>query len=177
MMKHLFKFIFASLLLVVCSTAHVKAQSEIDSTTIITKGDKVPAFSFVDNEGNTHEISEYKGKTIMLVFFATWCGPCRAELKELNNEVLPPFMDDENFEIMIFGREHSQEEVSKFKYDNQYLMPFYADPDRSIFAKFATAYIPRCFIINAKGKVVFNSVGYSEDVKTEMQKTLKEQLN
>lgn len=156
---------------------HLIAQTEIDSTTLISKGDMVPQFTFKNEKGELQNISEYEGKTVMVVFFATWCGPCREELKELNNIVLPPYKGHANFEIMIFGREHNQQEVNKFKNDNNYFMPFYEDPERKIYSKFATSYIPRCFIINANGKVIFNSVGFNEEIKEGIQATLQEELN
>ncbi len=158
----------------ICS--NLSGQNATDSTTLVHKGDKVPAFSFLDETGTMQHMASYRGKTVMLVFFATWCGPCRKELQALHNHVLPPYKGNKNFEVLIFGREHSQEEVSKFKNDHNYFMPFYADPDRKIYSLFATSYIPRCFIIDPEGTVLFTSVGFSEAIETEMRSTLKKQL-
>ena len=37
----------------------------------------------VDQNGNTHKLSDYKGKTVFLNFWATWCPPCRAEMPDI----------------------------------------------------------------------------------------------
>jgi peroxiredoxin len=55
------------------------------------QGRPAPDITLTDIEGNTHKLSDYRGKEVMLVFFATWCGPCKLEiphLKELR-ETMP----------------------------------------------------------------------------------------
>ncbi|MFN2314251.1 MAG: TlpA family protein disulfide reductase [Bacteroidales bacterium] len=47
----------------------------------ITKvGQNVPDFSFITIDGKKYQMSELKGRTVLLVFFATWCSPCMKEL-------------------------------------------------------------------------------------------------
>ena len=53
-------------------------------------GKEAPDFTFHDLAGKTHKLAEYRGKNIMVVFWATWCGPCHAEIPhliELRNEI------------------------------------------------------------------------------------------
>lgn len=149
-----------------------------DSTTLVNEGSKAPDFTFETPDGKTKKLSDLKGKVVWINFFATWCPPCRKELPHLQTEVYKKHKDNKNFELLIIGREHSWEEVNKFKADNQYIMPFYPDTKREIFSKYATQNIPRNFIIDKNGKIIIASTGFKEEdfneIITKVEDLLKE---
>jgi hypothetical protein len=76
----------------------------------------------------------------------------------------------------IFGREHNWEEVNKFKSDNKFSMPFYPDPDRKIYSKFAGQYIPRNFLLSPEGKILFSSIGFDEKDFKSLKEMIEIQL-
>ena len=78
-------------------------------------GQDIPEFSFTTLEGHSASISDYKGQTVLINFFATWCGPCRNELPHLQKEVYDKYKNNNDFVLLILGREHNWEEVNKFK--------------------------------------------------------------
>jgi peroxiredoxin len=80
----------------------IKAQVTIDDVIKVRKywdpaftewfGKQAPNFDLTDVEGKDHKLSNYKGKTVMVVFWATWCGPCRKEIPgliSLRKEISP----------------------------------------------------------------------------------------
>lgn len=146
-----------------------------EETTLVKKMEPVPEFSFEKSPGKNQNISELKGKTVLITFFATWCGPCRQELPHIQSEIFNKYKNDSNFEILIFGREHNWEEVNKFKADNKFSMPFYPDPERKIYAKFAGQYIPRNFLISPEGKVIYSSIGFNEKDFKELKELIEAQ--
>jgi thiol-disulfide isomerase/thioredoxin len=99
---------------------------------------------------------------VWINFFATWCGPCRQELPHLQKEVYNKLKNNKNFELIILGREHSWEEINKFKIEQKFDMPFYPDTGRKVFSLYAKQNIPRNFIIGKDGKVAVSSVGFTE---------------
>jgi peroxiredoxin len=133
-----------------------------DEFTLVKVGDAAPDFSFSTENGQTKKLSELKGKIVWINFFATWCGPCRQELPHLQKEVYDKLKNNKNFELIILGREHSWEEINKFKTNNKFNMPFYPDTARKVFSLYAKQNIPRNFVIGKDGKIAVCSTGFTE---------------
>ncbi len=166
----LHKFLF---LVLIFTAFNGFAQEE---TTLVQLSESVPAFEFEKSPGIKQSISELKGKTILITFFATWCAPCRKELPFIQSDIYNKYKNNPNFKLLIFGREHSWDEVNKFKSENKFTMPFYPDPERKIYAKFAGQYIPRNFLISPEGKIIFSSVGFDEKDFKALKESLEKQL-
>lgn len=151
----------------------IKAQ---DAASLVKTGDKVPAFLFEIEKGKTISITDYKGKIVWINFFATWCGPCRAELPLLHKQVWEKHKNDAAFSLLIFGREEGWQKVTDFKNANQFTFPMLPDENRDIFKLFATQSIPRNIIIDKDGTIVYQSVGFSETEFAEAKKVLEKLL-
>lgn len=108
----------------------------------------------------------------MINFFATWCGPCREELPELQKQVWEKYRENKKFALIVIGREHSQQEVADFKREAGFTMPFAPDPERQVYKLFATEFIPRTYVIDAEGKIAFQGMGWTPERFAEMTKTI-----
>lgn len=147
-----------------------------DEFTLAKKGSKVPDFEFEKSPGIKANISGYEGKTVLITFFATWCGPCRQELPEIQKQIYQRYKDNPKFELLIFGREHSWKEITDFKKETKFDLPFFPDTERKIFAKFAGQNIPRNFLISKTGEIIYSSVGYEPAEFAKLKSAVEAQL-
>jgi thiol-disulfide isomerase/thioredoxin len=154
----------------------MNTSAQTDTAAIVKAGDRMPAFKIVN--GDEVLLSEvYKGKTIWINFFATWCPPCRKELPELKTQVWDKYKSDPGFVLLVIGREHSKDELLKFIESTGFDLPFYPDKDRAIYKLFAKSIIPRNVLIDHTGKVIYSGSGYQEEEFLKIIGLLEAELN
>jgi len=152
------------------------ARAGIEAESILTHvGQEAPAFECTTLDGKTVDLKNLRGKVVLVNFFATWCGPCMAEMPHLEKEVWQKFKD-KNFALVAIGREHEHKELSDFPRKHQVTFPIAGDPKRKIYSRFATQYIPRNYVIDANGKIAFQSVDYAELEFAKMIEVIRKEL-
>lgn len=148
------------LTLVVISLVSLLTYGQEDD--VVKKGQQAPDFTYSIENNKTAKLSDLKGKVVLINFFATWCGPCMTEMPLLQEKIWLKYKDNDKFKLLSFGREHSWEEVISFIETKKFDFPIYPDKDKSIYTKFASKYIPRNYVIDKNGAIVYMSMGFSE---------------
>ena len=166
---------FTFLLFIFFAPAIASAQVA-DSTTLTKVGNVCPSFSFFADKGKTVNITDYRGKIVLINFFATWCPPCREELPRVQKEIWEKYKDNPKFALFVFGREEGWDKVLTFKQTNKYTFLMLPDEGRKIFSLFATQYIPRTLLVDENGKILFQSAGYNPKEFDGLLVLLKNQL-
>ncbi len=146
-----------------------------ENADIVKVGDVLPSFKLKTSSGDVESV-DLKGKVVLINFFATWCPSCVKELPQLQKKVWNKYKDNSSFELLVIGREHSEQDLLKFTKD-KYTMPFYPDEGRKTYGLFAENTIPRNYVIDKDGKVVYVLTGFSEDAFNEMLSVIEDMIN
>ena len=123
----------------------------------------MPAFTIMNDNGTQVPSSSLKGKVILVNFFATWCPPCQKELAEVQKMLWPKYKDNKDFVLLMIGREHTDVELQKYNEKKGFTFPLYPDKNRAIYGAFAKNLIPRSYLVDKTGKVVYATKGYSDE--------------
>ena len=180
-MKKLFSKAYialAALILLAIAPSAAQAQSqddEVAKTTIVKKGDKAPDFTVEMVDGSKIQLSKLKGKVVLVNFWATWCPPCREELKHVQKQIIDHFKG-KDFVFLPISRGEKKEVVEAFRKKMNYTFPMGLDPKQSIYKLYAQNYIPRNFVVGKDGKVIYLSVGYTPEEFAEMIATINAAL-
>lgn len=121
----------------------------------------IPAMDFTlkDQYGNTHTLSDYKGKTVFLNFWATWCPPCKAEMPDIQKIYETYDQEGEDALVVLgvaapnYGNEKSEEEIIDFLEENGYTYPVVMDTDGSVFMEYGIYSYPTTFMIDREGNL------------------------
>ena len=151
--------------------------SDEQASTLTEVGQTVPGFSFQTGEGEEYSMEELRGNVVVLNFFATWCPSCMKEMPALQEQVWKNYKDNDNFFMVSIGREHSMEEMKKFKEEKGYPFSFAPDTGRVIYGKFAEKYIPRNVVVDKDGKIIYQCAGYKKEEFDKMLGILEDKLN
>lgn len=147
---------------------------DLAETTLINAGDIAPDFTVEMLDGSKVTLSALQGKPTLLIFWATWCPPCRLELSKLQEHIIDRYGDKIN--VLPISRGEERAKVEEYISKMGYTFAVGLDGDQSIYRKYATNYIPRCFVIDAKGKVLYSGVGYDEAIAKEVEQNIEKAL-
>lgn len=146
-----------------------------ENETLVKIGMNVPEFKVKMFDGQTVDIKDLRGKVVLLNFWATWCPPCRLELSKVQKEVIDRFKD-KDFVFLPISREDSYEKIKTFREQTGHSFPMGMDPERQIFSLFANSTIPRNFILDKKGKIIYIETGYTEEQFQQLIKEIEKAL-
>lgn len=166
-MKDFFKALLLSSLFALfcfsCDNANHESQT-LDTDTFVNVGDTAKDFTVQMYDGSYITLSDLRGKVVLLTFWASWCPPCDTELKAIPEKILNHYVG-KDFVFLPIAREETVESIQK-KIDEFKSMninfPIGLDPTREIYSQYAKKTIPRNYIIDKNGIVVYSNFGYSE---------------
>jgi len=114
---------------------------------------------FLDKKDQKININEYRGKLLILNFWATWCEPCKAEMPSLDNLQVNPELDKIKIFTINIGKENLNKVNKFFKDFNIKNFEPYFDPPTTLAKKFSLRGIPTSILINKDGHEFARIIG------------------
>jgi thiol-disulfide isomerase/thioredoxin len=133
----------------------------------------IAAFSFADGIGNPKDLSNWKGKVVVLNLWATWCAPCRKEMPELSK--LQKLLGSADFEVVALSEDLKGAAASAafLKEQGTDNLALYVDPKATALAALQSAGLPTTVLIDRNGKEVGRLLGPADWASEDAQKLVK----
>lgn len=135
-------------------------------------GQKAPDFTLKDINGNTVSLSSFKGKVVLLNFWATWCPPCRAEIPSMNK--LNQLLKNKGLVILAVSTDRAVVDVKDFLKNNPVNFTVVVDYNLSVSRSLYKVFmVPTTFLIDKRGIVIEKYFGEQDWTEPEMIKEIE----
>jgi peroxiredoxin len=151
-------------------TLFIRAGDCFETATWI--GKLAPAFALNDVNGKRVALSDYKGRVVLINFWSTKCGPCKAEMPSLNNLFLA--YKNDGFIVLAISVDPAEKPVQSFLKDKKIAFPVLMDKDEEIyFDQYGILGLPTSFVIDKDGIVREHIKGEREWDAPDMKKKIE----
>ena len=148
----------ACLLLCLCLTGlTAAAESEPQPLYRVEGRPPAPLFSLLDTNGNKHNLADYRGKVVVINFWATWCPPCRYELPSM--EIAYQKLQPHGIEILALNVGEDSDTIFTFTADFPVSFPLVMDRDSSVIQAYPVIGLPTTFVIGPDGHLEYRAIG------------------
>jgi peroxiredoxin len=110
-----------------------------------------PDFALKDVTGKTVRLSDYRGKTVLLDFWATWCVPCKQSIPRYMQ--MQERLASKGFVLIGVDEGEKAEIVAAYAKAHGMNYPIVLDPDTALFAKYPAHSLPAAFLIDTRGNI------------------------
>lgn len=155
-----------------------KTETQAAQTTTVAgteAGAMMPAYVATNLDGTKFDLASRRGKVVLLNVWATWCGPCRYEIPELQR--MHDLYGPRGFEVIGASVDEGEPDtVRQFVTENKMTYPVVLDPEGKSTVILDTSVLPTSVLIGRDGKIVWKKVGAilegDQELKTAIEKTL-----
>ena len=132
-----------------------------------------PEFTLPALSGDTVSLADYRGKkTVVLSYWASWCGPCKVELPELREFYKRYHKADANFEILAISIDEEKADAEKYAAAEKLPFPVLFDPHSKTADAYSVEGIPTMFVIDKDGKIVHAHAGLEQAMQIQLMSEL-----
>ena len=137
------------------SSGNSAGDNSADTSTDENAPFTAPDFTVYDREGNTVRLSDFRGKPVVLNFWASWCGPCKKEMPDFE-EIYKEYGEEIHFVMVNLtdGAQETMKTATTFLDSSGYTFPVYYDKDTDAAYTYQVYGIPVTYFINAEGHLI-----------------------
>lgn len=151
------------------------AEAEGPTTTGVEVGSSLPEYAATNLDGTKFELSKRRDKVVLLNLWATWCGPCRYEIPELQR--IHDAYAARGFEVVgVSVDEGSVDSVKEFIAEKKMTYPQVLDPDGQLATLLQTSVLPTSVMLDRSGKIVWKKFGAIEENDAELEAAIQKAL-
>lgn len=136
-------------------------------------GEQAPGFTLRDINNKEVSLSDYKGKVVLVNFWATWCGPCKVEMPHLDK--MDAEFESQGFEVLSISTDDARaaSQVKPFIKKNGYQFTVLLDKTTSVVSKYNPAKtLPYTAIVDREGRIAHVHMGYNAGDEVKMREEI-----
>jgi thiol-disulfide isomerase/thioredoxin len=143
------------------------------SLTLLKPAKPAKNFTLPDLDGKPHTLSDYRGKVVLVNFWATWCPPCRREMPSM--ERLSQRLKDQPFAILAINQQEEPDRVFVFtgQLEPSPTFPILFDPNSAVSHAWGVLGLPASFIVDKQGRVAYRAMGGREFDHPEIEQAIR----
>jgi len=134
------------------------------------RGTRAPAFSLKDKEGRVRTLSEFKGRVVLVDFWASWCAPCKASFPAL--DALHEEFHGDGLEVVAINVDEDPKSAQAFLAGRSPSMTVLFDPKGRSPEDFNVEGMPSSFLIDREGSVRFRHMGFTPQTKADFRREI-----
>ena len=133
-------------------------------------GGAAPALELSDLQGTKHRLADYRGKVVLVNFWATWCAPCREEMPSI--ERLRASLEGRPFAVLAVNLAEPQSRIRKFLDAVPVGFPVLLDQDAKTTRAWQAKLLPATYIVGPEGRIRYRHVGDLDWSKPEVRELI-----
>jgi len=135
-----------------------------------------PAFALPDLDDNIHKLSDYRGKALIVNFWATWCPPCREEMPSMERAWQK--IESEGIGMLAINVGEDFDAVFGFSGEIDMSFPLLIDPSGKEPLRWPIRGLPTTYVINPEGEIVYQAIGgrkWDDEALLDVVRALREE--
>ena len=144
-------------LFVFLSASPLLANAQTSGLTAVPGKPLAPDFELASLKGRDHRLSDYRGKVVVVNFWATWCPSCLAEMPSMNRAWRD--LSPDGFVLLAVNVGEDRQTVEDFAANFQLAFPVLLDPGNTQSDEWSIWGLPTTFIVDPRGRIAYRAVG------------------